>query len=112
MSKQEHLLLFSIGPVQSFIASARKTEDLWAGSYLLSFLVEKAIQQLHQLSQVEGGSVELIFPAEHDIAVFPQVASFPNRFLAVVTMSSSQVPTLCGERHRLSVTSLRLCLLV
>jgi CRISPR-associated protein Cmr2 len=97
MSKQEHLLLFSIGPVQSFIASARKTEDLWAGSYLLSFLVEKAIQQLHQLSQVEGGSVELIFPAEHDIAVFPQVASFPNRFLAVVTMSSSQVPTLCGE---------------
>ena len=42
MSKQEHLLLFSIGPVQSFIASARKTEDLWAGSYL-PFLVEKAI---------------------------------------------------------------------
>jgi len=31
-------LLFTIGPVQDFIATARKTQDLWAGSYLLSYL--------------------------------------------------------------------------
>ncbi|NLT70152.1 MAG: type III-B CRISPR-associated protein Cas10/Cmr2, partial [Verrucomicrobiaceae bacterium] len=29
------LLLFSIGPVQDFIAAARSTRDLWSGSYLL-----------------------------------------------------------------------------
>ncbi|MBM4330705.1 MAG: type III-B CRISPR-associated protein Cas10/Cmr2 [Deltaproteobacteria bacterium] len=31
-------LLFQIGPVQDSIATARKTQDLWAGSYLLSWL--------------------------------------------------------------------------
>ena len=31
-------LLFTIGPVQDFIATARKTQDLWSGSYLLSYL--------------------------------------------------------------------------
>ncbi len=29
---------FSIGPVQRFIAQARRTRDLWGGSYLLSYL--------------------------------------------------------------------------
>lgn len=37
-------LLFSLGPVQSFIATARKTQDLWAGSYLLSFLSWQAMK--------------------------------------------------------------------
>ncbi|HPY31641.1 MAG TPA: type III-B CRISPR-associated protein Cas10/Cmr2 [Verrucomicrobiota bacterium] len=36
-------LLFQIGPVQDFIAQARKTQDLWSGSYLLSFLISKAL---------------------------------------------------------------------
>ena len=31
-----HLLAVSIGPVQEFIAAARKTRDLWYGSALLS----------------------------------------------------------------------------
>ena len=39
-------LLFTIGPVQDFIATARKTQDLWAGSYLLSYLIWKAIEIL------------------------------------------------------------------
>ncbi len=32
------LLLFQLGPVQDFIAAARKTIDLWSASYLLSYL--------------------------------------------------------------------------
>jgi len=31
-----HLFLFTIGPVQSFIAQARKVQDLAAGSQMLS----------------------------------------------------------------------------
>lgn len=36
-------LEWSLGPVQSFIAAARRTRDLWGGSYLLSLLVAEAI---------------------------------------------------------------------
>ena len=35
------LLKLQIGPVQDFIAQARSTRDLWSGSYLLSWLMEK-----------------------------------------------------------------------
>ncbi|MBC7288750.1 MAG: type III-B CRISPR-associated protein Cas10/Cmr2, partial [Armatimonadetes bacterium] len=34
----------SFGPVQEFVAEARKTRDLWAGSYLLSYLAAHAIR--------------------------------------------------------------------
>lgn len=37
-------LLFSIGPVQDFISAARTTRDLWAGSYLLSYLTWSAVE--------------------------------------------------------------------
>lgn len=40
------LLALSIGPVQGFIASARTTSDLWAGSHLLSRLSWEAMQPL------------------------------------------------------------------
>ena len=38
------LLTLSIGPVQPFIAAARKMEDLWAGSHLLSRLSWQAMR--------------------------------------------------------------------
>ncbi len=36
-------LSFTIGPVQGFVAQARRTKDFWAGSWLLSYLAEVAI---------------------------------------------------------------------
>lgn len=50
-------LLFSIGPVQDFIATARKGQDLWFGSWLLSELARAAAEA----AQAEGA--ELIMPA-------------------------------------------------
>jgi CRISPR-associated protein Cmr2 len=38
------LLTLSIGPVQDFIAAARSTSDLWAGSHVLSILAWQAMQ--------------------------------------------------------------------
>ena len=38
------LLALSIGPVQSFIAAARSTSDLWAGSHLLARLSWEAVK--------------------------------------------------------------------
>jgi CRISPR-associated protein Cmr2 len=55
---QPRLLLFSIGPVQDFIAAARSTRDLWSGSYLLSYLVSHALGKISH----EIGPEHLIFP--------------------------------------------------
>ena len=52
-----HLLLITLGPVQDFIAQARRTRDLWYGSHLLSELGRAASRAL-----VNGGA-HLIFPA-------------------------------------------------
>lgn len=42
MSRRVHLS-FSINPVQAFVSQARRTRDLWCGSWLLSFLAESAL---------------------------------------------------------------------
>ncbi|MBM3881232.1 MAG: type III-B CRISPR-associated protein Cas10/Cmr2 [Verrucomicrobia bacterium] len=43
VGQQPAFLQFQIGPVQDFIRQARKLQDLWSGSYLLSFLISKAL---------------------------------------------------------------------
>ena len=78
------MLMFTVGPVQSFIEAARKTEDLWMGSYILSYLIATAMEK------IQGEGVEIIYPAigtdspfdfwrEQDLTT----PSFPNLFLAV-----------------------------
>src|SRR3990172_6524588 len=91
-------LLFAIGPVQEFIATARKTQDLWAGSYLLSYLSWSAMKVVSE----NFGPDSLIFP---DLCGQPfadmwlidkglqiekpkseelSSPTLPNRFLAIV----------------------------
>lgn len=53
------LLVFSIGPVQSFIAAARRTQDLWMGSWLLSFLAWTAMETIAE----SYGPDAVIFPS-------------------------------------------------
>ena len=53
----ETLLLIAIGPVQDFIASARKLRDLWFGSWCLSELSKSVAKTLY------GEGSTLIFPA-------------------------------------------------
>jgi len=64
-----HLFLFTISPVQSFIAQARKTQDLWAGSRILSELIEAGMKTF--------GEQNVIFPN-------PTNSSKPNRFLGKI----------------------------
>lgn len=52
-----HLLLISLGPVQDFIAQARRTRDLWFGSHLLSEISRAAAAKLAHTD------ADLIFPA-------------------------------------------------
>jgi CRISPR-associated protein Cmr2 len=52
------LLLFTLGPAQSFISEARSTRDLWSGSYLISYLIGSVIKKL----ALEIGPDNFLFP--------------------------------------------------
>jgi CRISPR-associated protein Cmr2 len=98
-------LLFSIGPVQSFIATARKTRDLWAGSFILSYLTFEAMKTIAGVV----GADAIIFPQlrgqplvdlwlkeefEFDLPKVSEIQrlapSFPNRFFAIVPHSKAE----------------------
>ena len=49
-------LHFTLGPVQGFVAQARRTRDFWAGSFLLSYLSGVAMKV------VLAGGGEVLFP--------------------------------------------------
>ena len=69
----QYMLLFSLGPVQSFITQARKTRDLWLGSFLLSALM--------QVSMEDIDSTKLIFP--FDPVIRDNIPDLPNKYIAV-----------------------------
>ncbi len=109
------LLSLSIGPVQEFIAAARTTSDLWAGSHLLARLSWEAMRVICE----QLGPEAILFPRLRGI---PQVdlwllrdcgldrslfgaqnwmhdptdgnplfsAALPNRFLALVPASAAE----------------------
>jgi CRISPR-associated protein Cmr2 len=114
------LLGVSIGPVQEFIAAARSTSDLWAGSHLLSRLAWEAMRVVCE----RCGPEAVIFPRlrgipqvdmwlqrdmQVDAGLFEEcawrttasdanplfAAALPNRFTALVP--SGMVEQLTGE---------------
>jgi CRISPR-associated protein Cmr2 len=52
----KYLISIAIGPVQDFIAAARRSRDLWFGSYLLSEISKAAARALH------SNGAQLLFP--------------------------------------------------
>jgi CRISPR-associated protein Cmr2 len=74
---KKYLMALSLGPVQEFIAAARRTRDLWFGSYLLSE-ISKAVA----LGLAKQGA-ELIFPATEDINQLNQM-SVANKLLVLL----------------------------
>ncbi len=86
MTSSNSLLLFSLGPVQDFIAASRKTKDLFGGSLLLSYLSGIAIETVSKYT-VNGkplGVESIIFPSLKHEKITPLGTAFPNRFLAIV----------------------------
>ncbi len=89
----DRTLHMSIGPVQQFVGQARRTRDLWAGSFLLSWLAG----QLMAAVMRRGGQV--LFPVVGTVqapddpllaAILgsrserPPIGTLPNRFKASV----------------------------
>jgi CRISPR-associated protein Cmr2 len=80
----QYLFLFTLGPVQSFIAQARKTQDLYAGSRLLSELIKTAIDEV--------GRDKIIFPyAPSDSIEWTNIESLPNRFIAQIDIAENEL---------------------
>ncbi len=82
----KHLFLITIGPVQEFIAAARRTRDLWAGSQLLSALSRIAADTLRNTY-----GATLIFPAQKNLEDHDVV----NRIVA--QLSEGADPSLVGQ---------------
>lgn len=70
----DSLLIFTISPVQDFIAEARRAHDLWAGSQILVELIRAAAQSAERAATKNGG--KLIYPANLS------QTSLPNIFVA------------------------------
>jgi CRISPR-associated protein Cmr2 len=88
--EDKHLYFhFTLGPVQAFVAQARRTRDFWAGSFLLSWLSSVAMKEV----QEQGGKVEFPLPDKDYLKYLsgeatnreqaPRQGSIPNRFKAL-----------------------------
>ncbi len=78
------LLIFTFSPVQSFISSAKKTKDLFAGSYLLSFLTKTVLTELEK--QLKGNLIKVYPQVEESEKDYYSltVGNYPNRFVVVL----------------------------
>jgi len=76
-----YLLAIAIGPVQDFIAAARRSRDLWFGSYLLSELSKSVALALHSKGRT------LIFPPSPASGELNPGSDYnvSNKILAIVT---------------------------
>ena len=88
----EYLFVCAIGPVQDFIFTARRSRDLWYGSWMLSELSKAAAKALAD----KYGPGKLIFPAPAEIdALAPgSELNVANKIVAIVTDAPSSTGTL------------------
>lgn len=73
-------MALAVGPVQPFIAAARRTRDLWFGSQLLSTISLAAAKGLEGCSSEPGVTVDLIFP----LSTADAAQGVSNKILAVL----------------------------
>jgi len=91
-----YLYVLSIGPVQDFIAAARRTRDLWFGSHLLSEISKAAAKEIADY----GGL--LIFPnlkkEKLDPSSSPNAPNVANIILAEVQLPDGEDPSYLNKR--------------
>jgi CRISPR-associated protein Cmr2 len=74
---KQYMLMFSLGPVQPFIEQARKTRDLWLGSYLLARLMAAAMKEVEEAKL----AAEFVFPTERKLN--DKYSNLPNKYIAI-----------------------------
>ena len=73
---KESFLLFHVGPIQDFIASARRCQDLWYGSWLLSHLARELARYV-----LAHNAKAMIFPGKEGLS---GEAGISNKVVALV----------------------------
>lgn len=81
------LFLVTLGPVQDFIAAARRTRDLWFGSWLLSELSRTAAISIRVADQ----KAQLIFPVAEALLADEALVNVANKILARITIAPEQL---------------------
>jgi len=95
-SNIDQTIQFAIGPVQGFLAQARRTRDLWSGSFLLSYLSGCAMAEMRMngtiivpdvkddilLNWIEMNKEKRESKKKEKGAVPPRIGTLPNRFQA------------------------------
>lgn len=90
-------LEFTFGPVQEFVAEARRTRDLWAGSFLLAYLSGAAINSIIPEAKIVFPHITkdpIIKALSGGVAGDkPLVGTLPNRF----SVEGEQLPALANK---------------
>jgi len=103
--QKNSLFLFTIGPVQSFISQARKTQDFFMGSFILSYISFIAMEIIID----KFGPTAIIYPdlykqalmdwwLKTQVGIEPigyeedtlTVPSIPNRFVAIIPYTKKE----------------------
>lgn len=93
VSEQQQYFHFTLGPVQGFVAQARRTRDFWAGSFLLSWLAGVAMVAVKK----QNGQINFPLPpasyldwiqGQASSGEPPRQGAIPNRFKSIC----AQVP--------------------
>ncbi|MFV9644220.1 MAG: type III-B CRISPR-associated protein Cas10/Cmr2 [Desulfobacterales bacterium] len=93
----QYLAIFQIGPVQEYISCAKRTQDFWSGSYILSYLSavaivtvnnklqDKIIYPVHDNDEIVNAvNAKPEEPSEHNFkSVKKYIGTLPNRFVAI-----------------------------
>ncbi|HNG95594.1 MAG TPA: type III-B CRISPR-associated protein Cas10/Cmr2 [Acidobacteriota bacterium] len=97
-----YVLVISIGPVQDFISTARRSRDLWYGSWLLSELAKTAALEIVRMENANLTS--LVFPATNRIQDLHEGSDFsvPNKIVALI---STQQPLQVGQAVSTAIKS-------
>lgn len=89
-----HLLLISLGPIQDFIDSARRCQDLWFGSWLLSDLARAVARAVSEASGLHNA---LIFPSSLNNNTQERDAAVANKILVRVPDKQAQRVAKAGQ---------------
>jgi CRISPR-associated protein Cmr2 len=92
----QQIFFFTIGPVQSLIAQARKTHDLFAGSALLSALTQTGISSF--LTHATSCKGEIVLPHTND----PN-DKIPNRFIGMLECDDTKQMKVIGDETQKAV---------
>lgn len=90
----KHIFICAIGPVQDFINTARRSRDLWYGSWMLSELSKAAAKKI-----AEDFPGSLVSPDASDLSLLNGGSSMnvPNRITAIIDGDEESLKALGGK---------------